>query len=297
MEGKQEEFTAAAQWKKRGLVLATKVYPVHPGFHGSQVLRTKVSDSLQALQTDHVDIFYLHAADRSVPFAETLETVNELYQRGKFERLGLSNYTAFEVAEIVTMCNERGWVRPTIYQAVYNAITRSIEDELIPCCRRYGMEIVVYNPLAGGMLSGKYTTAASIPTEGRFSDKNTRAAVYREKYFKDTTFEALKDIESVLKRRNLTFVETALRWLRHHSALRMKDDGNDGILIGVSSFSQLESNLNDLEKGPLPDEVVQALDGAWMNVKATAGNYWHLDLKYSYDTVAALFGKGAERGE
>ncbi|OAP62887.1 hypothetical protein AYL99_02114 [Fonsecaea erecta] len=186
MEGKQE-FTAAAQWKKRGLVLATKVYPVHPGFHGSQVLRTKVSDSLQALQTDHVDIFYLHAAERSVPFAETRETVNELYQRRKFERLGVSNYTAFEVAEIVTMCNERGWVRRTIYQAVYNAITRSIEDELIPCCRRYGMEIVVYNPLAGGILSGKYTTAASIPTEGRYSDKNTRAAVYREKYFKDTT--------------------------------------------------------------------------------------------------------------
>ena len=70
-----------------------------------------------------MDIFYLHAPDRSVPFSETLEAVNELHKEGKFVQLGLSNYTAFEVAEIVTLCNERGWVRPTIYQAMYNAIS------------------------------------------------------------------------------------------------------------------------------------------------------------------------------
>ena len=80
--------------------------------------------SLKELGTDCVDIFYLHAADRSVPFTETLEALNQLHKEGKFVRLGLSNFTAFEVAEMVITCKERGWVRPTIYQGMYNAISK-----------------------------------------------------------------------------------------------------------------------------------------------------------------------------
>jgi len=121
--GKQEAFTAAARWKERGLTLATKWYPRQPGAHKPVVLKEQVNTSLKELQTDCVDIFYLHAADRSVPFEETLEAVNELHKEGKFVQLGLSNYTAFEVAEIVITCKERGWVRPSIYQGMYNAIS------------------------------------------------------------------------------------------------------------------------------------------------------------------------------
>lgn len=121
--GEQEAFTAKANWKSRGLTLATKWYPRQPGAHKPNVLRENLELSLKELGTDQVDIFYLHAPDRSVPFAETLETVNQLHKEGKFVQLGLSNYTAFEVAEIVTLCNERGWVRPSIYQAMYNAIS------------------------------------------------------------------------------------------------------------------------------------------------------------------------------
>lgn len=69
----------------------------------------------------------------------------------------------------------------------------------------------------------------------------------------------------------------------------MKDGRRDGVIIGVSSFSQLESNLKDLEKGPLPEEVVKVLDEAWLVAKPTTPNYWHLDLKYTYDTQEALF--------
>jgi aflatoxin B1 aldehyde reductase len=123
--GKQEAFTREAKWKERGLTLATKWYPRSPGDHKPEIVRTQLETSLKELGTDTVDIFYLHAADRSVPFAETLEAVNQLHKEGKFVQLGLSYYTAFEVAEIVTLCNERGWVRPTIYQAMYNAISES----------------------------------------------------------------------------------------------------------------------------------------------------------------------------
>ncbi|KAI9680683.1 MAG: hypothetical protein M1817_004123 [Caeruleum heppii] len=291
VDGKQEAFTAEAKWKDRGLTLATKWYPYEAGAHKPEILKAKFEESLKELQTDQVDIFYLHAADRSVPFTETLAVVDELHRQGKFVQLGLSNFTAFEVAEVVITCKERGWVRPTIYQAMYNAITRSIEAELIPACRRYGLDIVIYNPLAGGLFSGKYKTS-DVPDSGRYSDSfGKMGSMYRDRYFKDSTFDALRVIEPVVQKHNLTLLETALRWVVHHSALQIKDGGRDGIVIGVSSMDQLKSNLADLEKGPLPDEVVKALDEAWMISKPNTPNYWHLDLKYTYDTRKALFGK------
>ena len=122
--GKQEAFTAEAHWKERGLTLATKCYPRDPGTHRPEVLRQNLETSLKELKTDCVDIFYLHAADRSVPFEETLEECDKLHKEGKFVQLGLSNFTAFEVAEIVILCRERGWVRPTIYQGMYNVISK-----------------------------------------------------------------------------------------------------------------------------------------------------------------------------
>lgn len=132
--GQQEAFTREAHWKDRGLTIATKLYP-QPGrvSHKPDVLTQNFEVSLKELGTDCVDIFYLHAADRSTPFTETLEAVDRLHKqwvpillvrnglilsndRGKFVQLGLSNFTAFEVAEVVMTCKYNNWVRPTIYQ-------------------------------------------------------------------------------------------------------------------------------------------------------------------------------------
>ncbi|KAF2476720.1 aflatoxin B1 aldehyde reductase member 2 [Lindgomyces ingoldianus] len=273
--GKQEAWTKDAKWKDRGLTLATKCYPYEPGVHKPERLKEHAYKSLSELGTDSVDIFYLHAPDHSVPFEETLRAVNELHKEGKFVELGLSNFAAWEVAEVYNICKERGWVKPTIYQAMYNAITRSIETELIPCCRKYRIDIVIYNPLAGGIFSGKYKTK-DIPVEGRYSKTSERTgAMYRDRYFKDATFEALRIIEPVAQKHNLTLLEIALRWCIHHSGLKTRaKGGNDGVIIGVSSFSHLEGNLRDLEKGALPDEVVKALDEAWMITKPTTPNYF-----------------------
>jgi len=102
--------------------------------------------------------------------------------------------------------------------------------------------------------------------------------MYRSRYFKDSTFEALRIVAPVVEKHGLTIVETALRLYVHHSALKIKD-GNDGIIIGVSSIAQLKTNLKDCEGGPLPEEVLQALDKAWMVSKPDTPNYWHLDLE------------------
>lgn len=165
---------------------------------------------------------------------------------------------------------------------------RSIETELIPACRRYGIDIVIYNPLAGGLFSGRYKTK-DIPAEGRYSDVSRGGKMYRDRYFKDATFDALRVIEPVVEKHGLTLIETAFRWVRHHSALNMENGGRDGIIVGVSNFDQLQGNLRDIEKGPLPEEVTQALDQAWLIAKPTTPNYWHMELKYTYDTQEALF--------
>ena len=139
--GRQEAFTRQARWQERGLSIATKWYPIAPGMHRPEILEAKLEESLHELGTDCLDIYYLHGPDRTTPYAETFQALDRLYRAGKFKQLGLSNFSAFEVAEIVTMCNERGWVRPRIYQTVYNAISKSE-----PSCSGHGI-----NPLITGM--------------------------------------------------------------------------------------------------------------------------------------------------
>jgi aflatoxin B1 aldehyde reductase len=171
---------------------------------------------------------------------------------------------------------------------MYNAILRNIETELIPACRRYGLDVLVYNPIGGGFFSGKIKLN-EIPAEGRFAKDAIMGEWYRDRYFQDANFEALRIIENAAKKYNLTLVETALRWIVHHSKLGIKG-GNDGILIGVSSVGQLKSNLKDCEKGPLPEEVVKALDEGWAIAKPTSPDYWHMKLEYKYDTQKELYG-------
>lgn len=148
VNGKQEAFTRSANWKRRGLQIATKVYPREPRTHTAEKIAESLSASLKDLGTDTVDIFYLHAPDRTVPFEETMAAVDALHKAGKFRRLGLSNYASWEVAELWNIANEKNLVKPTVYQAMYNAITRDIETELVPCCRKYGIEIIAYNPVS-----------------------------------------------------------------------------------------------------------------------------------------------------
>ncbi|CAF0899868.1 unnamed protein product [Didymodactylos carnosus] len=273
-DGKQEAFTRETGVLNEGFIVATKVNPSEAGMHKPEKLRQTFETSLRELGQQTVKIFYLHAPDRSVPFEETLQEINKMYEDGKFKIFGLSNYAAWEVAQIVQICIAQKWIRPKIYQGMYNALTRALEEELVPCCRHYGIDIVVYNPLAGGLLSGRYRSSSEIPEEGRFSDAggHTSGKIYRDRYFNRVYLDAINRLAPVVENQGLTFVETALRWLVHHSKLRPFD--GDGIIIGASSVEQLDSNLNDLQKGPLPNEVVRAMDEAWQSTRAVAQTYW-----------------------
>ena len=96
---------------------------------------------------------------------------------------------------------------------------------------------------------------------------------------------------NAVEKGGLTTIETVMRWVVHHSKLNVTGNGNDGVIVGVSSLEQLEDNIKHFEKGPLPEEVVKALDEAWAVTKADTVNYWHLDLAYGYDTRDLLFGQ------
>lgn len=99
--------------------------------------------------------------------------------------------------------------------------------------------------------------------------------MYRDRYLNDSNMQALKIIEEATQKHNLTLLEAALRWIIHHSALNTRTKkGNDGVIIGVSNFQQLEGNLKDFQQGPLPEDVVEALDRAWLIAKASAPSYW-----------------------
>ena len=267
---------AELAWKDRGLIVDTKLYPNAGGpaafedgyTHRPEDIRRGLTNSLKALQTEQVDIFYLHAPDRNTPFEDTLREVNKLHQEGRFSRLGLSNYMAWEI------CTRNGWILPTIYQGVYHVLQRSIEGELIPCLRRYGISLYAFQPLAGGLLTGRYKRDQTEFEEGsRFDPKHLSGTVARGRYWNDAYFDALETIDTAATEYALTSAEIALRWLKYHS--RLSHDLGDAIIVGASRASHLESNLRDLEKGPLPDEVVTAVEKAWSIVKGAVPNYWH----------------------
>uniref|UniRef100_A0A670ZJS4 Aldo-keto reductase family 7 member A2 n=1 Tax=Pseudonaja textilis TaxID=8673 RepID=A0A670ZJS4_PSETE len=166
--------------------IATKANPWDGKTLKAQSVRSQLEESLQRLRLPSVDLFYLHAPDHETPVEETLRACNELHKEGKFKALGLSNYASWEVAEICTLCKAHQWLLPTVYQGMYNATTRQVEKELFPCLRHFGMSFYAYNPLAGGLLTGKYKYEdkdLSQPPTGRFFG-NDWARVYRDREWK-----------------------------------------------------------------------------------------------------------------
>ncbi|KAG8967048.1 hypothetical protein FRC03_010796 [Tulasnella sp. 419] len=151
-DGTTEEVLSKINIQKAAL--DTKVFPSKPGDHAPHNLRRVFQGSLHILRPHKIRVLYLHRPDRTVPFEETCAAIDEMHKEGLFEIFGLSNYAAWEVAEIVGICKMNGYIMPKIYQAMYNPITRAIEPELVPCLRKFDIRLVIYNPLAGRLHHG-----------------------------------------------------------------------------------------------------------------------------------------------
>jgi aflatoxin B1 aldehyde reductase len=259
----------------------TKLYPTSKfmkgGFtHSAEDLRIHLLASLKALKAKKVHIFYLHAPDRNVPFEETFKALDELHKEGYFEKLGLSNFMSWEVAYANEICIQNGWIRPTVYQGVYNAFQRSVEAELFSCLRKYQMGFFAFSPTAGGFLTNKFRrddATESVEKGSRFDSESNQGKHFRMRYWNDSMFNALELVRNAASKHGLTEIECALRWMMHHSAL--KSDAGDAVIVGASSKEQLEGNLVDFEKGPLPEDVVEALDAGWTKIKGASADYFH----------------------
>ncbi|CAI7574354.1 unnamed protein product [Penicillium discolor] len=211
--------------------------------HNAKDLRLGLIRSLEALKVPKVHIWYLHSPDRTVPFEETLCEVNKLYQEG-------------------------------VCQGIYNAFHRAIEPELLPCLRHYGIAFYCFNPLAAGMLTNRYSRNKPDATAGGRFDPNTGpGALARRRYYQEPDFDALDILRPVVQKHGLTEIECALRWLSHHSQLN--DENGDGVVIGSSSPKQLRENMDAIKGGPLPKEVVDALNWGWEIIRGKELLYWH----------------------
>ena len=126
--------------------IATKVNPWNDDGLNPDQVEFQFNQSLERLKVDSVDMLYLHSPDLETPIIDTLEKCQEFYEQGRFRRFGLSNYAAWQVAEIAEITSARGWVQPSVYQGMYNALTRDVQRELFPCLRNYDISFYAYNP-------------------------------------------------------------------------------------------------------------------------------------------------------
>ena len=251
-----------------GYYLATKVHPRITGKLDRETILMEFGESLKRMKRDSVDLLYFHFPDGKTPIDEALETVAELYEQGKVKELGLSNYPAWQVVDICHKCEKYGCPKPTVYQGMYNALCRNVEPELFPAIRALGMRFYAFNPLAGGMLTGKHLHYEDAPEPGRFA----RLESYRKRYWKQSYFDAVDEIRKACEDESIPMAEAGYRWLCCHSM--MNADQGDGILLGASRQEQMIQNMASTTKGELPQSVVEAMDAAWEIAKPDSPVYF-----------------------
>ena len=249
------------------IILASKVRgkmgdaPDEEGLSRAAIHRA-IDASLRRLGTDYLDIYYLHQPDYATPIEETLETMEELVRAGKVRFPAISNYAAWQVTEILWICEKRGYLPYFISQPMYNLLARGIEEEYLPFCRRFGVAVVPYNPLAGGLLTGKHSRQGG-PTPGTRFDGNK---MYQDRYWLDDDFAAVEELRSIATEAGRTPVELALQWLLAQPAV-------DSIILGASRPEQLEENLKAAQARPLDPSVLARCDAVWKRLRGITPKY------------------------
>ena len=250
--------------------VATKVNPRITGRLDADAAYTQVNESLARMRLKRVDTVFLHFPDPATPVEGVLEAMAHLHDQGKFGELGLSNFPAWMVADVWHICDKRGWVKPTVFEGIYNPLTRRAEGELNACLNHFGLRFYAYNPMCGGLLTGRYSRFEDAPTDGRFTHRPN----YQNRYWKKSFFEAVDLLKEAAGRHGITTVEATYRWLAHHSMLN--GERGDAILIGASKLDHLRQNMEAVKAGPLPEDLVGAFEQAWEITKGDSPEYYTL---------------------
>jgi len=244
------------------MVLATKAYfvggplPMHRGNSRLHLIRA-CEASLRRLKTDRIDLYLCHGWDPTVPVEETLRALEQLRQDGKILYTAVSNVRAHEVAAALLEAARLGLRGFEGLQPRYSIIQREAEESLFPMARRFGLGVMVYNPIAGGLLSGKHRP-------GRAPAKGTRFAipgigeVYRNRYWDQRLLEAAVALKRVAAEAGVPPVTAAVAWV-------LRNPDVTCAIIGASRPAQLADHLRATQTA-LPEVLVQWLDGVWFDL-------------------------------
>ena len=259
------EFALSEVWEKGG--------------EGGIALANKVLETLEKKES-HFKVLY----ENDLSLEEKIETIaKEIYgadgvtyapaakkELKRITDMGLSNFPAWMVADVWHICHRNSWVLPTVFEGIYNPLTKKAETELNACLNHFGMRFYAYNPMAGGLLTGRYGRYEDAPTDGRFTHRPN----YQRRYWKKSYFDAVEIIKSSCEKEGITIIEATYRWLVYHSMLNA--ERGDAIIIGASKLNHLKQNLETVKAGSLPDSIVDAFEKAWWCCKADSPEYFTL---------------------
>jgi aryl-alcohol dehydrogenase-like predicted oxidoreductase len=245
LKGRRDRFVVATKCFGR-----TGPAPFDAGNSRRHILAA-VEASLRRLGTDYIDLYQLHGDDHETPLDETLEALSDLVRQGKVRYVGCSNFLTWRLVRAVGRSETLGLCRFESVQPRYNLLFRQIEREMLPFCLEEGVGVIPYNPLAGGLLSGKYDPAAPPPEGSRFTLGNA-AETYRSRYWRSEEFAAVERLRPIAAEAGLSLVTMAIAWVLAHPAVTAP-------IIGASRPAQLEDSLAALDR-PLSGELKSRLD-------------------------------------
>lgn len=259
--GKSEEIVGKAiKGKRNDLVIATKVrFPMGDDKNAQGLSRFNIMNAVEAslrrLDTDYIDLYYMHAWDPLTPLEESLRAFDDLVQAGKVRYIGVSNFKAWQFMKALGISDENGYARFVAAQYQYSLVNREIEYEYLDLCLSEGVGITPWGPLGGGFLTGKYT-AGERPTEGsgRIADTPAHYEESWEKRNTERNWNTLAMVEAIAKDHNASVSQISLAWLRMQPTV-------SSVIFGARTMEQLEDNLGAAEI-TLSDEQIKRLNDA-----------------------------------
>ena len=265
-EGLSEEMLGKALGSRRqSIILATKVRgKMGPGSNDVGLSRHHIIEgcnaSLKRLGTDYIDLYQVHNFDPDTPLEETMRALDDLVRQGKVRYIGCSNFSGWQLMKALAISDKRGWERFVTLQALYSLLARELENELVPLCLDQGLGILVWSPLSGGFLSGKYRRGQPQPKGTRLSAPQPRFLQLDE----EKGFDIVEELERIAKAHNATVAQAALNYL-------LAKEGVSSVIIGARTPEQLADNLKTTD-WEMSAEEVSRLDE--MSQPAPLYPYW-----------------------
>ncbi|MBC8142006.1 MAG: aldo/keto reductase family protein [Armatimonadetes bacterium] len=251
--GKSEEVVGKvlSAYERSSYVLATKVFfPMGDGVNDRGLSRKHITEqchaSLKRLGTDYIDLYQCHRYDLETPLAETLSTLDDLVKQGKILYYGVSQWSAAQITDAVTMTQERGFNPVASNQPVYNALNRDLEREVMPLCGREGIGLVVYSPLAQGLLTGKYKPGAPLPEGSRAADDKQNQFLNNGN-LDEKVLAKVENLLPLAERHGVSMSQLALAW-----CLRKPEVSS--VIIGASKPAQVTDNAGASGVSLSPEE-------------------------------------------